>query len=226
MMQPEGILLVDKPEGRTSFSVVAQVRRLSGQKKVGHSGTLDPFATGLLVLLLGKEWTRQANVFMSQTKEYRAVLRLGVCTDTFDRDGSVVELSEYIPTQEQLLEVLGRFQGVIEQTPPMFSAKKVNGQRLYQLARKGIEIERVPCKVEVSLSLIEYSYPYAVIDVVCSKGTYIRSLGHDIGVSLGCFAHLESLRRTRSGSLLVSEALCLEGATKQTIEEHIVKEIL
>lgn len=223
MSDISGMLLVDKPAGRSSFSVVAELRRITGQKKIGHTGTLDPFATGLLILLLGKKWTSRAHEFLHHTKEYQAVLKLGVQTDTYDCEGKEVAHSSVVPSLEELRQVISRFQGEMLQTPPMFSAKKVGGTRLYELARKGHVIERRPVLVQVVVELMEYVYPYVRIDVRCSKGTYIRSLGNDIGEQLGCFAHLEQLRRTKNGSWSVEDALVLAHNSKEQIESRLVK---
>jgi len=208
-MSREGILLIDKPVGRTSFSLVAQMRRLSKIKKIGHAGTLDPFATGVLVLLIGKTYTRLSDSFLTDDKAYRAELTLGASTDSFDHTGIIKSQSEKIPSLEEIEAVLTRYQGMIEQTPPMFSAKKINGKKLYELARKGQEIERKPVPVTVKTTLISYEYPKLTIDVECSKGTYIRSLAHDIGLDLSCYAHLTALKRTKSGAFRIEE--CIDG---------------
>lgn len=221
MNPPEGLLLVDKQEGRTSFSAVARVRAMTGQKTVGHAGTLDPFATGLLILLLGRAWTRRADEFMHQQKEYHTVLRLGAETDSYDCDGNITNTSSYEPSFDDVQHILERFQGEQLQIPPMFSAKKIQGKRLYEHARKGIVVERKPSVVHISTTFVEYAYPYLTLDVRCSKGTYIRSLGHDIGQALGCYAHLASLRRTKSGSLTVQNACILENTTKESIVNYI-----
>jgi tRNA pseudouridine55 synthase len=204
---PQGILLVDKPAGRTSFSVVACVRKKTAQPTVGHAGTLDPFATGLLVVLLGKLWTKQSNAFLNHDKEYEAVLRLGLATDSYDRDGVVVQTSSIIPTQTEIEQCLSLFQGSYSQTPPMFSAKKVDGKRLYELARKGISIEREQNVVHIATTLIRYSYPELALHIRCSKGTYIRSIAHDLGNRLGCLAYVHELVRTRSGPFCLSNAV-------------------
>lgn len=217
-----GILLVDKPEGRSSFSLVAQVRRITGQKKIGHAGTLDPFATGLLILLLSREWTARAGEFLQHDKIYQTVLRLGSATDTYDREGTITEISSYVPSQKEIENVLAQFQGDILQIPPMFSAKKKEGVRLYDLARKGIEIERQPIPVRVTTQLMTYEYPFVQLQVLCSKGTYIRALGHDIGRHLGCYAHLDQLRRIQSGPLAVDDALSEEALSKETIGSHLL----
>lgn len=217
-----GILLVDKPAGRSSFSLVAEVRRITGQKKIGHAGTLDPFATGLLILLLSREWTARAGEFLHHDKKYETVFRLGFATDTYDREGTRTESSSYVPSREEVEKALTHFQGEIQQVPPMFSAKKKGGVRLYDLARKGIEVEREPVSVHVALQLIEYEYPLLRLQVHCSKGTYVRSLGHDIGKHLGCYAHVDQLRRVQSGRMSVDDALSEGAFSKETIRANLL----
>jgi tRNA pseudouridine55 synthase len=202
----EGVLLVDKPAGKTSFSLVTQLRRLTRIEKIGHAGTLDPFATGLMVMLLGK-FTKLSNNYMAEEKEYECTILLGMTTDTYDCDGKIVATSEVVPTLGDVKTALDAFQGTILQTPPMFSAKKVKGKRLYELARRGVEIERESVSVTLKTTLLSYTYPYLSLNVVCSKGTYIRSLAHDLGTVLSCGAHLSSLRRLRCGSFHVKESI-------------------
>jgi tRNA pseudouridine55 synthase len=209
MTAPEGLLLIDKPSGVSSFFMVHVLRRRLKQPKVGHAGTLDPFATGLLVLLFGRAWTRKAAGFLTHDKEYEATLFLGSTTDTFDCTGELTGASPHIPTMEEITAVLSEFQGTCLQTPPMYSAKKVNGKRLYSLARQGICVEREPQQVRLCTTLRSYEYPKLEVHVCCSKGTYVRSLAHDIGQRLGCGAHLQQLRRTRSGHFHVEGALTL-----------------
>lgn len=209
-MQNNGILLVDKAVGSTSFHLVSLLRKRTGIKKIGHAGTLDPFATGLMVMLIGKEFTKKSDQFLNSDKEYIATLHLGLATDTFDTEGHPQEKSDHIPTLAQIATCLETFQGEILQTPPMFSAKKIGGKKLYELARKGITIERPPSRVTIKIALLSYEYPTLKLKVECSKGTYIRSLGHDIGLSLGCYAHLSSLQRTKSGSFSLKEAISEE----------------
>lgn len=199
--------------------MVAVLRRKTGQPRVGHAGTLDPFATGLMVLLLGRKWTRTAGSFLSHDKEYDACIRLGIETDTYDCDGRVVAASDVVPSEESVREVLTKFQGEYLQTPPMFSAKRVGGKRLYDLARKGICIPRQPQLCRVATTLLSYSYPYLKIHVCCSKGTYVRSLAHDIGEMLQCCAHVTDLRRTRSGPFSVQQALPLSQIDQLSVEE-------
>lgn len=195
-----GILPLNKFAGKTSFHFVSQLRKLSQQKKVGHAGTLDPFATGVLILLIGKSFTTQSEQFLLQDKEYRATLHLGISTETLDLTGQVTSTSSLIPSLEAIEQALLSFQGTILQTPPMFSAKKIQGQTLYKLARQGLIIERPPQTITLQTQLISFSYPYLEIHVRCSKGTYIRQIAHDLGTLLGCGAHLSALTRTRSGS--------------------------
>ena len=206
----EGLLLVDKPGGRTSFSIVAAVRKKTFQKKIGHAGTLDPIATGLLVLLLGKSWTTKAGLFLGHDKEYEAVFFLGKATDTYDAEGTVTHVSSNVPSEEEVLKVLSFFQGRYEQIPPMFSAKKINGTRLYELARKGISIERKSNEVIIETRLLSYVYPNVTLRIKGSKGTYVRSIAQDFGERLGCGAHVSALRRIRSGSFRIEDAVPLE----------------
>ncbi len=202
-----GILLVDKPRGKTSFSLITALRKKTGIQKIGHAGTLDPFATGLMILLIGKEYTRLSDTYLSTEKEYEATLRLGITTDSYDCDGQIVSTSDIVPTLEQIETAFLQFQGTISQTPPMFSAKKVQGKPLYKLARKGIEIPRAPVNVTVQTTFISYNYPELRLHLVCSKGTYVRSIAHDLGTMLGCGAHLIELRRLRCGSHHISQSI-------------------
>ncbi len=194
-----GILLVDKAAGSTSFYLVSLLRRLTQIEKIGHAGTLDPFATGVMVMLIGREYTRRSDEFLSSDKEYRATLQLGIATDTYDIDGQITSRSDKVPSLNEVELALATFQGEILQIPPMYSAKKIEGKKLYDLARKGITIERQPVKVQLQIKLMSYNYPMLDMEVKCSKGTYIRSLAHDIGQFLNCGAHLFELARTRSG---------------------------
>ncbi len=209
----EGILLVDKAKGRTSFSLVHVLRKRLGVQKIGHAGTLDPFATGVMVLLIGRNFTRLSDQFLCNDKEYEAEVFLGAATDTYDSEGKFTSQSTLIPTEEQVLKALKQFQGEVEQVPPMFSAKKKQGKKLYELARKGQEVERDPVKIRLETTFIRYNYPYLYLRIACSKGTYIRSIGHDLGCLLGCGAHLTNLRRTRSGNFRLDECITEEELT-------------
>lgn len=204
----EGILLINKPKGCTSFKLVQMLRKRLNVKKIGHAGTLDPFATGVMVMLIGKKYTRLSDTFLSNDKEYVAEVFLGSTTDTYDLEGKVIAQSPIIPTLEEIQTALQDFQGEIEQTPPMYSAKKVQGKKLYELARKGIEIPRKSVKIHIETLLVRYEYPFLELQIKCSKGTYIRSVGHDLGIKLGCGAHLTQLKRTRSGRFLLEN--CIE----------------
>jgi tRNA pseudouridine55 synthase len=208
--QPAGILLVDKPRGKTAFSLVGALRRILKVKKIGHAGTLDPFATGVMVMLIGSTYTRLSDSFLGCDKEYIAKVRLGITTDTYDCDGQVQGTSDLIPSLEQIHKGIEKFQGEIDQIPPMFSAKKQNGKKLYELARQGKTVDRPAVKVRVCVRVLDYNYPYLNIAVACSKGTYIRSIANDLGDLLGCGAHLECLQRTRSGTFNIEQ--CLDGA--------------
>lgn len=205
----EGILLVDKPSGYTSFSLIRALRKITGIKKIGHAGTLDPFAQGVMVLLIGRSYTALSNQFLVQHKEYEAKVHLGIMTDTYDCDGKVVARSKKKPNLDQVNEALDRFQNEIEQVPPMHSAKKVAGKKLYELAREGKEIPRKSSKIFVKTTLISYEYPYIRLRIFCSKGTYIRSIAHEIGLILGCGAHVVELTRTKSGVFELDQ--CING---------------
>jgi tRNA pseudouridine55 synthase len=207
MNSKSGLLLVDKARGSTSFRIVSQLRQATKIEKIGHAGTLDPFATGLMVMLVGKEATKRSNSFLECDKEYEAVLHLGISTDSYDIDGAVVARSPHIPSLQNVEQALAAFQGSISQIPPMYSAKKVQGKKLYDLARQGIVIERQPVVVHVETKLLSYEYPELRIHVTCSKGTYIRSLAHDIGGTLRTGAHLSSLIRLRSGPFHLIDAI-------------------
>jgi tRNA pseudouridine55 synthase len=204
-----GYLLVNKPKGRTAFNLVAAIRRKLSIRTVGHAGTLDPMATGVMVLLIGREYTRLSDTFMAQEKEYVARIHLGIVTDSYDAEGAVIAQSEVIPTAEALNVALQAFQGQIMQVPPMFSAKKIDGQKLYHLARQGKTVERPAVPLTVHIEMLEYAYPHIDLSITCSKGTYIRSIAHDLGQALGCGGHLTALVRTRSGSFALSD--CIDG---------------
>jgi len=215
----EGILLVDKPQGKTSFSLIRSLRKVTGIQKIGHAGTLDPFATGVMVLLIGRGYTRLSDKLLCQDKAYLAEVSLGSSTDTYDCDGKIVASSKRIPTEEEIAQVIASFQGEIEQVPPMYSAKKVKGKKLYELARKGITIERKPLKVQVQTEQLSYEYPILKLHVACSKGTYIRSIAHEIGKALGCGAHLSNLQRVKSGQFTLDQ--CIDGALLEQPDVNI-----
>ena len=209
----DGFLLIDKPGQWTSHDVVAKIRNLARLKKVGHAGTLDPMATGLLVLGLGKA-TRLLRFVQSFTKEYVATARFGVGTDSLDADGEVTERISMSVTADDVATSLTKFRGPIRQTPPMKSAVRVGGRRLYEIAREGGEVERPSREVEIyELELIDFvpgEFPEVGLRVVCSSGTYIRTLADDIARTLGGPGHLTALRRTRNGSLDVADAISID----------------
>lgn len=201
-----GILLVDKPQDWTSHDVVAKLRGVFGERRIGHSGTLDPLATGLLVVFLGKA-TKAVEFSEAAEKEYLAHLRLGIETDTQDITGTVLRTSSEIPDRAALESVLPQFCGEIRQIPPMYSAIKVNGKKLYDIARRGGEVERQPRVIFIrELSLLGEENGEFILRVRCSKGTYIRTLCHDIGQTLGCGGIMTALRRTRVGGYDVRDA--------------------
>lgn len=207
-----GFLNIDKPAGMTSHDVVARVRRLSGQRRVGHAGTLDPAATGVLVVALGGA-TRLIEYVQDQTlKTYHAVVRLGTVTATDDAEGAVLETQPVPPLDtDTLAGALAQFRGMIEQVPPMYSALHHQGRRLYELARAGKMVERDPRRVFIDrLALIDWQPPDLTIEVRCGKGTYIRALARDLGAALGCGAHLRALRRTAVGTFRIEDAVPLD----------------
>ncbi|KFE59800.1 tRNA pseudouridine(55) synthase TruB [Hyalangium minutum] len=206
----DGVLVIDKPSGPTSFDVVRQVRALLKVKKAGHTGTLDPMATGVLPICLG-EATKVAGFITEGDKAYEATVHLGVETDTQDAQGKVTAEAPVPPLTVQLLETaLAPFRGTFEQVPPMYSAVKVAGKRLYELARAGEEVERASRQVTVyELTLRDFSSNRLRLSVRCSKGFFVRTLAYDIGRALGCGAHLEALRRTMSGPFVLAQALPL-----------------
>jgi tRNA pseudouridine55 synthase len=210
-----GILNLDKPRGMTSHDVVAAVRRILGIKAVGHTGTLDPEASGVLVLCLG-EATRFARFFENLEKTYWTVLQLGVCTDTQDATGTVTQQREVPPlTSTQIHNVFARFQGALQQIPPMYSAVKYRGQRLYRLARQGQTVPRQARDIFIRrVELLDQRATQLTLSITCSKGTYIRTLGEDIGLALGCGAHVLHLQRCRVGPF------ALQGARSLRILQH------
>ncbi len=209
----DGILIIDKPVDWTSHDVVGKLRKLLRTKRIGHTGTLDPFATGVLVMLVGKA-TRLAQFLDKDVKEYEAIIQFGFETDTGDLTGTeTVKGTKDKVSAEEIELVLQDFRGEISQIPPMYSAKKVDGQKLYNLARQGIEIERKPVNITVyNLNLLETNGTTAKICVACSAGTYIRTLAEDIGRKLEICGHLTSLRRIRAGKFEISQSVKIEDA--------------
>jgi tRNA pseudouridine55 synthase len=226
-MSIDGILNVNKPEGKTSFNTVAWLKRLTGEKHVGHAGTLDPIATGVLPICFGQA-TRVARFLTESSKTYLAQIELGITTDTFDRQGKIIERGDTSGiTVTQIEKALTAFHGVIKQVPPVYSALKHQGRRYYELAHAGIQIKPKPRQVEIiNLELISCQLPLITINVECSKGTYIRSLAHDIGQCLHCGAHLKNLTRLQCGPFHIEDALYLpqieEAFQKGTWEELLL----
>jgi tRNA pseudouridine55 synthase len=207
----DGILNINKPAGKTSYTIVAMVKRLTGEKRVGHAGTLDPMATGVLPVCLGQA-TRLVEYLMDTTKTYRAEIELGVSTDSYDREGKITKQGDALGvTIEQLESTLDSFRGVITQIPPMYSAVKYHGKPLYELARAGIGVERKSRTAKIySLEIKGWENPILNIEVTCGKGTYIRSLANDMGEALGCGAMLKNLERSRCGIFDINEAVTPE----------------
>jgi len=206
----DGILNINKPWGKTSFSIVAMVKRLTGERHVGHAGTLDPAATGVLPVCLG-QGTRVTEFLIDATKVYQTQIELGVTTDTYDASGNITHQTDPSGiSQEQLESALNSFCGLIQQTPPMYSAVKHHGKPLYQLARAGIKVERRSRLTKIHhLELIDFKPPVATVKIVCGKGTYIRSLAHDLGQRLGCGASLKSLIRLSCGPFNIKDAVSI-----------------
>ena len=215
-----GLIIINKPPGITSYAVVKRVKKILKVRKAGHTGTLDPFAQGILVVCLN-EGTKLVPFLVEEDKEYQAMLRLGIATDTQDITGRIIKDNSPIHiTSTQIGRAFKNFQGKIMQVPPMYSALKYNGVPLYQLARKGREIERTQREVEIKeLSIVKIDSPWVFFRVVCSKGTYIRTLANDLGKYLGCGACLEMLNRTRSGSFQLKDSVTLENLEKISLKE-------
>lgn len=202
-----GIFNIDKPAGMTSHDVVQEIRKASGERRVGHAGTLDPMATGVLLVCVGIA-TRVTEYLMEHPKRYRAEITLGIATDTLDTEGQITHVADRVDvTREEVEEALVSFVGTIEQVPPMYSAVKKDGRKLYELAREGIVVEREPREVEIrQLGIVAWAPPRVTVDIECSKGTYIRALARDLGDALGIGAHLSGLTRTASGHFTLEDA--------------------
>ncbi len=226
-MALDGVLVVDKPEGISSAKVVSRVKRATGARKAGHAGTLDPFATGVLVCCLNRA-TRLARFFLDSDKRYRALMRLGVETDTLDATGKVVAEADSAGVSEAaVMEAAAAFCGRIRQRPPVYSALKHRGVPLYKLARQGRPVEKPPRQVEIrSIEVIAARLPEVEIDVTCSAGTYIRTLCADIGRRLGCGGHLKGLRRLKSGGFSIREALPLERIESESGSQRLENRVV
>ena len=222
-MKPDGILILNKPQGCTSHDMVNRMRRLYGTKQVGHTGTLDPMATGVLTILVGRS-VKASEYAMASEKSYRAVLRLGLETDTEDITGTVLRRSEALPREAELERILPQFVGELMQIPPMVSAIKQNGKKLCELARQGVEVERQPRKITVyslDARTVDAAAGRYELSVSCSKGTYIRTLCADIGRTLGCGGVMEELCRVKNGSFSVRDAVTPEELEQMTPEQRV-----
>ena len=214
-MGVNGILLLDKDEGWTSQDCVSKLRGILGERRIGHAGTLDPLATGLLVVLVGRA-TRAAAFAEAETKEYVAAFRPGIVTDTQDITGNLLRSSDVLPSEEDVRAALPRFTGEIEQIPPMYSAIKINGRKLYDIARRGGEVEREARRITIhSIDYLGQENGDHMLRIRCSKGTYIRTLCHDLGEYLGCGGCMAALRRTMAAGFRIEEAVTLERAQEE-----------
>lgn len=213
----DGIIIVNKPAGKTSHQIVSQVRKTLQIKKAGHCGTLDPMAEGVLIILVGRG-TKLSDLLLCQDKQYIAEMTFGIETDTLDTSGNILRTAEVNVTPALIENALSKFRGTIEQTPPMYSAIKQDGKKLYELARQGISVDRKKRTVTISkLILLKNNLNKAVISVTCSKGTYIRTLIDDIGKELGCFAAMSALTRTKSGQFCIENAISPDDITEDSI---------
>jgi tRNA pseudouridine55 synthase len=218
----EGLLLIDKPAGPTSHDVVQQVRRVSGVRRVGHAGTLDPLATGLLLVCVGRA-TRLLEYLLDRPKRYEAAVRLGQSTDTFDTEGSIIAEKPVSVTLPEIEEALEHFRGPIVQYAPIYSAVKQDGVPLYKLARRGQAVERPSREATIyNLELLSWQEPLLTLDVACSSGTYIRSLADDLGTALGCGGHISALRRTEVGRFSVERAVPLADLSGDNWRDHLL----
>jgi tRNA pseudouridine55 synthase len=220
-----GVLNIYKPAGPTSHDIVDEIRRITGIKRVGHAGTLDPFAEGVLIILIDKT-TKLQSKFMAMPKTYVATLRLGAVSDTYDITGiksQITSTESQTISKSQIQEILNSFIGEIEQAPPAFSAIKIKGKKAYELARKGIKPELKPRKVKIyDIKLLNYKYPRLKIEVKCSKGTYIRSLANDIGEKLSCGAYLEKLIRTQIGKFNIDNSVRIDKLNKNNWQTYLI----
>jgi tRNA pseudouridine55 synthase len=219
----EGFILIDKPKGISSFGVIARLRRITGVKKIGHCGTLDPLASGLMVCAIGRSATKQIDTFLKQDKTYLAEIELGKVSDTYDMEGTIEKVKfQDKPTRKEVAKILKEFIGETDQMPPIYSAKKINGKRAYDLARKGLEVKLNKNKIKIhKIKIILYKFPILKIRVSCGSGTYIRSLVHDIGGRLKTGAILIGLIRENIGKYSLKKSLEVEKLSLNIIEKNI-----
>jgi tRNA pseudouridine55 synthase len=214
-------LLIDKPKGITSHDVVDKIRNITKEKKVGHAGTLDPLATGLLILAIGRDSTKKLSGLIKKDKVYEAELTLGVETDTLDSEGKVSSRSNLVVNKDLVIKTLKKFEGDIKQLPPKYSAIKVKGKKAYELAREGKEVKLSLRRVKIySIDLVKFEYPILKIKTKVSSGTYIRSLARDVGKKLGCGAYLSKLKRTKIGSFSLEGAVSLKDLNNKNWKEY------
>lgn len=223
-MEENGFLLINKPASWTSHDVIGYMRRVTHIKRIGHAGTLDPFATGLLIVAIGRENTKRLDeLFKGLDKTYIATLHLGATSTTFDRTGVITEQSGHEVSREEVKTTLQSFIGEQDQLPPMYSAKKVGGKKLYKLARKGIEVERKPHHITLyDIELLNYTFPEIKIKVRCSTGTYIRTLVHDIGQKLGVGAYCQELERSNIGDYSLENATPIKDFSRDTWKTSLI----
>jgi tRNA pseudouridine55 synthase len=218
----DGVLNIYKPVGMTSFDVVRIIRKISGTKKVGHTGTLDPLACGVLPVCLGKA-TKIVDYIMNGQKRYITTMRLGLTTDTYDREGSITSQSDVNISDEQVIDAVKQFVGGIMQVPPMYSAIKIKGQKLYDLARQGIDIDRPARPVTIyNINVLNIELPFVKMSIECSKGTYIRSLCYDIGKLLNCGGVMWELERSKTGTFDISNSIYLDNIDKDNISDFLI----
>jgi len=219
-----GLILINKPKNWTSHDVVAKMRKITGIKKIGHSGTLDPFSTGLLILLIGKEATTQQRRFLLLDKTYWAKVKLGAISDTYDPTGRIEENKiDKIPESAKIKEIEKKFVGEFEQMPPAFSAKKIKGKKAYELARAGVTVQLKPKRIKIyELDILSYQWPYLELRAKVSAGTYLRSLAYDIGQKLGVGGYLEELTREQIGPFNLKEAIDLEKITSENWQNYLL----
>jgi tRNA pseudouridine55 synthase len=223
-MNQVGFLLIDKPAEISSHRVINILRKVTSVSRIGHSGTLDPLATGLLIVGVGREATRELGTLQGLDKEYIATLQFGATSDTYDANGVITAAPSTSPvSQEQIEKVVSKFIGAINQMPPIFSAKKIQGRKAYELARKGIDVALKSCQVTIyEIEVLKYDWPQLDLRVKCSSGTYIRSLAHDIGQALECGAYLTALRRTQIGKWSIDDAVVLDSLDEDNWARSLV----
>ena len=218
----DGVININKPQGITSFDVVRKIKKITGLKRIGHTGTLDPLASGVLPICIGKA-TKAVDYIMNDFKIYKAELKLGLITDTYDRKGKILETSDVTVTEDEVIKCINSFIGINSQIPPKYSAIKINGKRAYDLARKGIEVNIAARNISIyEINIINIQIPYVTFTVNCSKGTYIRSLCYDIGLMLNCGATMWNLERIQSGNFSILNSVNLDELNVDNINNYLI----